>query len=117
MTRVALALFGLSLIALPASAQEAGRWGALAFGSPDRTVGHAVDYATRTEAIEAALAACGGRCTRTVAFYRICGAVAESPSGAVGVSVNRWRDRAVVRARTQCGRDDCTPVTWACTSH
>jgi len=117
MPRIALAALALFLFAAPASAQNEGKWGAIAHGGAERASGSAVDYPSREEARQAALEACGGRCTRTIAFLRTCAAVAESPSGAAAWSSNRFRDRAIARALKQCANSDCAVVAWACTRH
>lgn len=117
MLRIALAVWALFLFAVPASAQNEGKWGAIAYGGTDGASGTAVDYPSRDEARQAALEACGGRCARTITFLRTCAAVAESPSGAAAWSVSRWRDRAIVRAREQCPGSDCAVLAWACTTH
>jgi hypothetical protein len=117
MRRSILALVALPLLAGAAAAQEPGRWGAIAFGGPERATGTAVDFASAGEARAAALENCGGRCTRTIVFVRNCAAVAESPAGAVGWESSRWRGRAIARALAKCGRQDCTLVAWACTAH
>jgi hypothetical protein len=111
-----LAGLGLTLICAPAAAQNEGKWGALAFGGPDQAAGWAVDHPSPAEAREAALQACGGRCIRTFVFLRSCAAVAESPAGAVGSSINRWSGRAIARALSQCG-EGCTISVAACTMH
>lgn len=116
MPRIVLAALALFLLAAPASAQYEGKWGAIAYGGADRASGTAVDYSSREEARQAALEACGGRCTRTVTFLRTCAAVAESPSGAVAWQANRWRDRAIARALEQCASSDCFVLAWACTN-
>lgn len=102
MTRTALALLALVLFAAPAAAQNANKWGAIAFGAPDRKAGTAVDYASAGEARQAALAA-----------------VAQSPAGAAGSAVDRWRGRARSRAVAACARSGpgCEITAWACTAH
>jgi len=117
MIRVAVSILALSLLAGSASAQNYGKWGAIAYGGADQASGWAVDYPSREEARQAALDACGGHCTRTISFLRTCAAVAESPSGAAGWSVNRFRGRAIARARARCASADCDVVAWACTTH
>lgn len=123
MLRAAIALFVSALLASPALAQEAvgpndGKWGAIAYGGPERVTGTAVDFPSPEEARRAALDNCGGLCTRSIVFLRSCGAVAEGPAGAAWSS-NRWRGRAIARALTQCGRSGpgCNVVAWACTTH
>ena len=116
MSRTVLALLTLALLSAPAAAQDRGRWGAIAFGGPERATGTAVDFASAGEARAAALENCGG-CTRTIVFVRNCAAVAESPAGAVGWDSGRWRGRAIARALAKCGRQDCRLVAWACTVH
>jgi hypothetical protein len=119
MTRTALALVALALVAAPAAAQNEGRWGAIAFGGPDRAIGTAVDFPSATEARQAALDNCGGRCARSIVFLRICAAVAEGPGGNVGWASNRWRGRAESRALADCRRSGpgCGVVAFACTTH
>lgn len=127
MIRIAVSILALSLLAGPAAAQNYGtqnygthnygKWGAIAYGGPVGATGTAVDYPSREEAREAALEACGGRCTRAVSFLRTCAAVAESPSGSATWSANRFRDRAIARALKQCANSDCSVLAWACTTH
>lgn len=119
MTRTALALLALALLASPAAAQYAGHWGAIAFGGPDRKTGTAVDYPNAREARQAARENCGGDCPRTIVFLRTCAAVAENAGGDVGWSSNRWRGRSAARALTVCRRagPGCSISAWACTSH
>jgi len=117
MSRIVLVLLALTLLPAPAAAQDGGRWGAIAFGGPERATGTAVDYPGPGEARQAALENCGGRCTRTITFARNCGAVAEAPSGALGWERSRWRSRAIARALAKCGARDCALVAWACTAH
>ena len=115
MLRIALAALTIFLFAVPASAQDYRKWGAIAYGGPERASGIAVDYPSAGEARQAALENCEGRCTRTVTFMRACAAVAASPSGASAWQSNRFRDRAIVRAIKACGSPDCTVLAWACT--
>lgn len=117
MLRIALSALALFLLAAPASTQNQAKWGAIAFGGSERSNGTAVDYPTREEARQAAFKACSGRCTRTIVFFRTCAAVAASPSGAEAWSINRWRNRAIARAREKCASSDCALVAWACTTH
>jgi hypothetical protein len=120
MTRTALALLAaLSLLAAPAAAQNEGKWGALAFGGPERATGAAVDFPSAEEARQAALDNCGGRCPRSIVFLRTCAAVAASPAGSVGWASNRWRGRAESRAMITCARTGpaCSVVAFACTTH
>lgn len=119
MTRTALAVLALVLFAAPAAAQNANKWGAIAFGAPDRKAGTAVDYASADEARQAALEACGGECPRTIVFLRNCAAVAQSPAGAAAAAINRWRGRARSRAIAACARSGpgCEITAWACTAH
>jgi hypothetical protein len=119
MTRTALAVLALVLLSAPAAAQNANKWGAIAFGGPDRKAGTAVDQASADEARQAALEACGGQCPRTIVFLRSCGAVAQNPAGAAGWASNRWRGRAQSRALTACARGGpgCGVTAWACTTH
>jgi hypothetical protein len=119
MTRTALAVLALVLFAAPAAAQNANKWGAIAFGAPDRKAGTAVDHASAGEARQAALDACGGECPRTIVFLRNCAAVAQSPAGAAASAINRWRDRARSRAMIACARSGpgCEVTAWACTTH
>jgi hypothetical protein len=121
MLRIALLIS--ALLAAPALAQEAegpndGKWGAIAFGGPDRASGTAVDFPSAEEARRAAFDNCGGRCASSIVFLRTCAAIAEGPAGAA-YSSNRWRGRAIARALTQCGRSGapCAITAWACTTH
>lgn len=117
--RTALAALAAALLATAADAQTANKWGAIAFGGPDRKAGTAVDYPSASEARQAALDACGGACPQTIVFVANCAAVAENPSGASGWAKNRWRDRARSRALSACARrgPSCTVTAWACTTH
>lgn len=119
MTRIALAILALVALAAPAAAQNENKWGAIAFGAPDRLAGTAVDYASADEARQAAAEACGGQCPRTIVFYGSCAAVAQNDSGAVGAARNRYRGRAQSRAMIDCARGGagCSIAAWACTSH
>jgi hypothetical protein len=119
MTRTALAALALALSAAPAAAQNANKWGAIAFGASDRVAGTAVDHATAGAARQAALDACGGQCASTIVFYGACAAVAQNDTGAVGSARNRWRDRARTRAIVACARggQGCEITAWACTAH
>ena len=125
MTRTALSLAVLSVLAVlpalakPAAAQNVVKWGAIAFGGPDRKTGAAVDLPSAGEAREAALGNCGAACPRTIVFYGTCAAVAESPSGGLGWASNRWRGRAQARALVVCQRSGpgCAISAWACTVH
>ena len=119
MARTALALLALVLFASPAAAQNAGKWGAIAFGAPERKTGTAVDYASADAARQAALENCGGQCPRSIVFLRSCAAVAQNPAGATGWASNRWRGRSMSRAMTVCGRGGpgCSVTAWACTAH
>lgn len=119
MTRIALAIVALAALAAPAAAQNVVKWGALAFGAPDRKTGAAVDLPSADEARQAALASCGGDCPRTIVFYSTCAAVAQNLSGGLGWASNRWRGRAQARALTLCQRSGpgCTITGWACTVH
>ncbi len=123
MLRTVTAILVSALLAGPALAQEAvgpndGKWGAIAYGGPERATGTAVDFPSADEARRAALDNCGGACTRSIVFLRSCAAVAEGPAGAAFGS-NRWRGRAIARALTQCGRSGaaCRISAWACTAH
>jgi hypothetical protein len=115
----AVAFLALALSAAPAAAQNEGKWGAIAYGGPERTTGTAVDYRSAEEAREAALADCAGRCPRSIVFLRTCAAVAESPAGGTGWASNRWKGRSISRAMTVCARSGpgCSVVAWACTTH
>ena len=119
MTRTALALVALALLAAPAAAQNEGKWGAIAYGGPERTTGTAVDFPSAAEARQAAIDNCGGRCARSIVFLRTCAAVAEGPGGNVAWASNRWRGRAESRALTECKRagPGCGVVAFACTAH
>lgn len=119
MIRAAFALIAVALFAAPAEAQTANKWGAIAYGGPDRKAGTAVDYPSADEARQAALEACGGECPRTIVFVANCAAVAENSAGATGAARNRWRDRARNRAVAFCARSGpgCTITAWACTTH
>src|SRR5690349_14022085 len=103
MTRSALTLLALALLASPAAAQETGRWGAIAYGAPEQKTGRAVDYPTAEEARDAALASCGGLCVNTVVFLRTWGSVAQNANGGAAWSISRWRGRADARALAACG--------------
>lgn len=123
MLRTVVALFVSALMAAPVLAQEAvgpndNKWGAIAYGGPDRASGTAVDFPSADEARRAAFDNCGGRCSRSIVFLRSCGAVAEGPASAA-FSSNRWRGRAIARALAQCERTGgaCAVVAWACTTH
>lgn len=118
MSRTALALVALVLLAAPAAAQNEGKWGAIAYGAPDRATGTAVDFPSAGEARQAALDNCAG-CSRTIVFLRTCAAVAESPAGAAAGASNRWRGRAESRALIACARtgSGCSVVAFACTTH
>lgn len=119
MRHPALALVVLALLAAPAAAQNAGKWGAIAFGAPDGKTGTAVDFPSAGEAREAALESCGGACPRTIVFLRSCAAVAQNEGGGVGWASNRWRGRSEARALTVCRRagPGCSISAWACTTH
>lgn len=119
MARIAFSVFLLLLLASPAAAQNKNKWGAIAYGAPERGWGAAVDYASPDEAREAALEACRGRCSRTQVFYMSCAAVVENPAGGVGVETHSWLGRAINFAMTDCRRTgpDCTLTVWACARH
>ena len=119
MSRAALALLALVLLASPAAAQNAGKWGAIAYGASEQKTGTAVDFASADEARQAALENCGGECPRSIVFLRSCAAVAQNPGGATGWASNRWRGRAMSRALTVCGSSGagCSVTAWACTTH
>ncbi len=119
MTRIVLALLALFFLAAPAAAQNTVKWGAIAFGAPDRKTGAAVDLPSAGEAREAARENCEGACPRTIVFYGICAAVAQNESGGLGWASSRWRGRAEARALIVCQRSGpgCTITRWACTVH
>jgi len=124
MSRAALAFLALALFAAPAAAQtdagqSEGRWGAIAYGGPNRATGSAVDFYSADDARQAALADCGGRCPRTLVFLRACAAVAQSPGGGLGSESNRWKGRSIARAMAECAKSGpgCSIVVWACTTH
>ena len=119
MIHTTIALFAVALFAATANAQTANKWGAIAYGGPDRKAGTAVDYPSADEARLAAFAACGGECPQSIVFVANCAAVAENPAGATGAARNRWRDRARSRALAFCARGGtgCTITAWACTTH
>lgn len=119
MTRIALALLALVLIAAPAAAQNTVKWGAIAYGGPDRKTAAAVDRPGPGEALEAARENCGGICPRTIVFYAVCAVVAQNESGGLGWATSRWRGRAQARAMITCQRNGpgCAVTAWACTVH
>jgi hypothetical protein len=119
MPRIALALLALTFLTAPAAAQNEGKWGAIAFGAPDRQAGTAVDYPSADEARQAALDSCGGLCPRSIVFLRTCAAVAEGPGGATGWASNRWKGRSTSRALIECRRSGsgCSISAFACTTH
>jgi hypothetical protein len=119
MLRTVFAVLALTLLAAPAAAQNEGKWGAIAFGAPERKTGTAVDYPSADEARRAAIENCGGACPRSIVFLRTCAAVAQGPTGASGWASNRWRGRSTSRALIECGRTGpgCSVTAWACTTH
>jgi hypothetical protein len=119
MPRTVFAVLALTLLAAPAAAQNEGKWGAIAFGAPERKTGTAVDYPSADEARRAAIENCGGACPRSIVFLRTCAAVAQGPTGASGWASNRWRGRSTSRALIECGRTGpgCSVTAWACTTH
>jgi hypothetical protein len=97
-----------------------GKWGAIAYGGPDKAMGTAVDFPSADAARQAAFDNCAGKCTRAIVFLRTCGAVAEEPAGrGWGWASNRWRGRAIARALALCERSasGCSAIAWACTTH
>jgi hypothetical protein len=117
MTRFAIGLFTLCLLAAPAAAQSQAKWGALAFGGTEWGAG--LDYTTADEARQAALESCGGACSQTIVFHRSCAAVVQNADKSMTWATSRWRGRAIARAMQQCGNtgSDCRVVVAGCTRH
>lgn len=119
MRSLIVAILAITLLSAPASADNGAKWGAIAYGAANGAAGTAVDRDSASEARQAALDACAGQCSQTIVFQRVCGAVAASTSGASGSARDRWRNRAIARAMSQCRRSDanCTLLAWVCIGH
>ena len=119
MAHIAFSVFMLLLLASPAAAQSTNKWGAVAYGAPDRAWGAAVDYSSPDEARAAALESCRGRCSQTRVFYMSCAAIAENPAGGIGVEIHSWLGLAINFAMMDCRRTgpECALTGWACARH
>ena len=119
MAHIAFSVFVLLLLASPAAAQSTNKWGAVAYGAPDRAWGAAVDYSSPDEARAAALESCRGRCSQTRVFYMSCAAIAENPAGGIGVEIHSWLGLAINFAMMDCRLTgpECALTGWACARH
>jgi hypothetical protein len=93
-------------------------WGALAYSTSTGRYGFAYDYASQSQAINAAVERCKARdCQAVVWFVNGCGAFAKGDS-AYGWGIGNTRALAESKALAECRKrgGGCRIIQWACTS-
>jgi len=95
-------------------------YGAIAYSKSTGTYGYSYDYASRSEAEQAALSHCKrDDCEIKSWFKNSCGALAKAGNGALGYSwaaANRQEAESIALEQCRKRGSNCRILCWACTS-
>jgi hypothetical protein len=117
--KIVIILFSIMLV----HAGNVYSWGAIALGNQDKNYGASYNYNTKQQAIDRALAECGGGCEVVVTFNGGCAAFASEagkmfPYGSGWSTESRYEaERIALDYCRKYGGKDCRIKAWSCEAH